>query len=148
MSTSGHLQERRKVRTPTPSKGLDEAAWQAWVEKGRAQGRRSSAGRLMAVKWVSLAALVVVAGLWSHLAPYDVVARFILTAGSIVMTFHAIHGERYVLGVAFAGLALLYNPVVPVFSFSGDWPRAAVFAAAIPFIASLIAPNVKRKHNA
>jgi hypothetical protein len=102
----------------------------------------------MAVKWVWLAGLAVVAGLWSRLAPYDVLARYILAAGAIVMTFHAVHAERYALGVVFAGIALLYNPVAPVLSFSGDWPRAAVFASAIPFVVSLTARNMRRKHNA
>jgi hypothetical protein len=145
MSTSGALQELRNVPEPTP---LNEAVWEAWVEKGHARDRRSSASRQVAVQWVSLAALVVVAGLWSRLAPFDLVARFVLTAGAIFMTFHAIHAGHFVLGVAFAGIALLYNPVAPVARFSGDWPRAAVFASAIPFIASLTARSVRRKHNA
>src|ERR1041385_1975390 len=97
MSTSVGLLEPWQVREPPPSKQLDETIWQAWVEKGRARDRRNSAARLMAVKWVSLAGLLVVAGLWSHLAPYDVVARFILAAGAIVLLFHTIHDGNYTL---------------------------------------------------
>jgi hypothetical protein len=149
MSTSVGVQELWDVREPPLWKQLDEAVWRVWVEKGRAQGRRNSAARLMAVKWISVTALVVVAGLWSHVAaPYDVVARFIVAAGAMVMMFHAIHGGHYALAAVFAVVALLYNPVAPVFSFSGDWPRAVVLASAIPFVASLTAGNMRGKHNA
>lgn len=147
MSTSVALLELLDAREPPQSKRLDEAAWQAWAEKGRARDRRSSAARLMAVKWVSLAALCVVAGVWSHLAPYDVVARFVVAAGAIVLMLHAIHAERYGLAVGFGTLALLYNPVVPVFGFSGDWQRVAVVVSAAPFVASLASRNVRTKQH-
>lgn len=149
MSSSVGFQELPELWEPSPSKRLDEAVWQRWAEKGRARDRRNSAARLMAVKWISFAALVVVAGLWSHVAaPYDVMARFIVAAGAMVMMFHAIHGGHYALAAVFAVVALLYNPVAPVFSFSGDRPRAVVLASAIPFVASLTAGNMRRKHNA
>jgi hypothetical protein len=148
MSTSIGFQELSEVRQQPPPKQFDEAVWQAWLDKGRVREKRNSAARLTAVKWASLAALLVVAGLWSRLAPYDVVARFILAAGAIVVMFHAIHAEHYALAVMFAAIALLYNPVVPVFSFSGDWLRAVVLVSAMPFVASLTARNVRTDPNA
>jgi hypothetical protein len=148
MSTSVGLQKSVNVREPPRSIALDEAAWEAWVEKGRAREKRNSAARLTAVKWVSLAALVVVAGLWSDLAPYDVVARFIVTAGATFVMFHSIHSEHYAMAAVFAAVALLYNPVAPVFSFSGDWPRAVVLASVVPFVASLTARSGMGEQNA
>jgi hypothetical protein len=147
MFTSAELQELWEVREPPPSKPLDEAVWQAWVEKGRARDRRNSAVRLMVVKWVSLAVLLVVAALWSHLAPYDVVARFIVTAGGIVMMSHAIHAGHYAFAAMFGTIALLYNPLAPVFSFSGDWQRTVVVASTAPFVASLAPRNVRMQHH-
>jgi low affinity Fe/Cu permease len=47
------------------------------------------------------------------------------------------------LGAVFAALALLYNPVAPVFSFSGTWQRALVVATAIPFVTSLAWRDLK-----
>ncbi len=150
MSTSKvvGLQELLGVRELPPSKRLDETVWQGWMEKGRARDRRSSAARLMAVKWVSLAGLLVVAGLWSHLTPYDVVARFVVAAGAIVLMFHAIHVGHYALAAVFGTLALLYNPVAPVFSFSGEWQRVIAVASAAPFVASLTGRNVREESNA
>jgi hypothetical protein len=137
------MQELWTHPVSAPSKPLDEAAWQAWVEKGRARDRRASAARFTAVKWVSLAALVVVAGLWSHLGPYDVVTRFVVAAGAVVLMFHAIPAGHYALGAAFGALALLYNPIAPLFSFSGEWQRVLVVASVAPFVASLASGHVR-----
>ena len=120
---------------------LDEAVWQAWLEKGRAQDARSRAARAKAVKWVSIAALLAAAGFWPH--PYDVVVRFIVAGGALVVMFHAIHAKQYIFAAVCAALALLYNPVVPVFSFSGGWQRAVVLASAVPFVVSLAARNLR-----
>lgn len=130
-----------QVEIRPPVKLLDEAVWQAWLDKGRAQDARSRAARAQAVKWISIAALLAAAGFWPHPVPYDVVARFIVAGGALVVMFHAIHVKQYIFVAVFGALALLYNPVVPVFSFSSGWQRAVVLASAVPFAASLAARN-------
>jgi hypothetical protein len=70
---------------PPATRPLDEAVWQAWVAKGHAQDRRGSAARITAVKWASIVALLAAAGLWSHLAPFEAVIRFLVTASAIVV---------------------------------------------------------------
>ena len=147
MSTSVALQGSRKAWEPPRAKPLDEGVWQAWLEKGRAQDRRSNAARLKAVKWVSAAALLAATGLWSHLAPYELVVRFIVAASAIVVMLQAFHARHYAFAAVFGALALLYNPVAPVFSFSGGWQRAVVVASAAPFVASLAWRNVRMEHN-
>jgi hypothetical protein len=137
MSTSVELQGSPAVWKPPLTKPLDEAVWQAWVAKGRARDRRGSTSRVNAVQWVSIAALLVAAGLWSHLATYDVVVRFIVAAGAIVVMLNLVQARRYTFAAVFGALALLYTPVVSVFSFSGDWQRAVVVASAAPFAATL-----------
>ena len=148
MPTPIGLQDSWEVRELPPAKPLDEAVWQAWLENGRERDRRNSAARMVAVKWVSLAGLVMVAALWSYLGAYDVIARFVVAAGAIAVMFHAIDDGRYAVAAVFAAVGLLYNPVVPAFSFSGDWPRALVLASAVPFVASLTAPTVRKEPNA
>lgn len=132
---------------PPPVKPLDEAVWEAWMVRGQAQDRRGSASRVKAVKWVSAAALLAAAGLWSQLTPYEVVVRFCVAAGAIVLMFQAFHARHYAFAAVFGALALLYNPVADVFSFSGDWQRAVLVASAIPFVASLAWRNVRLAHN-
>lgn len=132
---------------PPAAKPLDEAVWQAWVAKGRANERRSSAALVKAVKWVSIVALLAAAGLWSYLAPYAVVLLFIVAAGAIVVMFQAFHARHFAFAAIFGALALLYNPVAPMLGLSGDWQRALVVASALPFVASLAWRNVRLPHN-
>ena len=119
--------------------------WEAWIAKGRAQDRRSSATRIKAVKWASIAGLLAAAAFWSHLAPFEVVVRFLVIGSAMVLMFQAFQVKYYAVSVAFGMLALCYNPVAPAFSFSGDWQRALVGASAVPFMASLVWPNGRNK---
>jgi len=145
MSTSVESQRPHDAWTPPPSQPLNEAAWQAWVAKGRALDRRRSATRIRAVKWLSIAVLLGAAALWSHLAPIEVAVRFLVTATAIILMVQTFQAKFYPVAVALGVLALCYNPVAPVFSFSGDWHRALVGASVVPFIASLVWPNGRNK---
>ena len=124
-------------------KPLDEAVWQAWKAKGRARDRQGRETRIKALKWGSIVALLVVAGLWSQLVSYEIVIRCVLAAAAVGMMFETFNKRQYALGAVFAALALLYNPVAPVFSFSGTWQRALVGATAIPFVTSLAWRDLK-----
>jgi hypothetical protein len=124
-------------------KSLDEAVWQAWKAKGRARDRQARETRIKALKWGWIVALLVVAGLWSQLASYEIVIRCVLAAAAGGMMFETFNKRQYALGAVFAALALLYNPVAPVFSFSGTWQRALVVATAIPFVTSLAWRDLK-----
>ena len=149
MSDSVTLQKTQDVFEPPLAKPLDESVWQAWVLKGRAQDERSHAAAMKAVTWISLVTLVLVAaGFWSQIAPYDVAVRFLLAAGGLVLMFQAFRTRHYAFATVFGALALLYNPVVPVFSFSGAWQSAFVMASAVPFIVSLTWRNAKLVSNA
>ena len=116
---------------------LDEAVWQAWKAKGRARDRQGRATRIKALNWGSIVVLLTVGGLWSQLASYEILIRCVLAAAAAGMMLEAFNKRQHALGAVFAGLALLYNPVAPVFSFSGNWQRPLVFASAIPFVTSL-----------
>jgi len=68
MSTSIELMPSTEVSTSPEMKPLDEAAWQAWVAKGRAQERRSTTACIRAVKWLLIPGLAAAAGLWFYFA--------------------------------------------------------------------------------
>jgi hypothetical protein len=129
-----------------PVKPLDEAVWQAWKAKGRARDRNGRETRIKALKWGSIAALLAVAALWSQLTSYEILIRCALAAAASAMMFEAFNKRQYALGSVFAGLALIYNPAAPVFSFSGNWQRALVVASAIPFATSLAWRDLKAAH--
>ena len=145
MSTSAELPGLQETWSPPVATALDEAVWQAWVAKGRAQERQSSATRIRAVKCGSIAVLLGAAGLWSNFAPFEVFVRFLVTASALVVMFQAFQTRYYPVAATFGALALLFNPIAPVFDFSGEWQRAVVVASAVPFVASLVWPNGRNR---
>lgn len=116
---------------------LDEERWKAWREAGGARERRGEARRVAVVNCAAIAALIAAAGLCSPLVTFDVVIRFTVTLAAIVGMFQAVKTQNYAFAVTFGVLALLYNPLMPLISFSGDWQRAVVAASVIPFAVSL-----------
>jgi len=88
--------------------------------------------------------LTAAAALWSRLAPYEVIVRSVVVLGAVVVTFHAIDRKQYQMAALFAACAFIYNPVLPAFSFSGDWQRAVVLATALPFAALLFPLKVSK----
>lgn len=141
------VQGSNETWTPPPAKPLDEVVWQAWVAKNREQDQRGSDSRMKALKWASILSLFVAAALGSQLAPYDVVVRFIVMAGGIATMFQAHRAHRIAYVAVFGAIATLYNPVMPVFTFSGTWQHALVAASTIPFIATLTGRDVRVAHN-
>ncbi|MGA2133556.1 MAG: DUF6804 family protein [Bryobacteraceae bacterium] len=94
-----------------------------------------------------IVALLAAAALWSQTAPFDTVVRFLVAAGAMVVMFQALHEKHYVVAAVFAALALLYNPVAPVFGFANGGQRALVAASVVPFAASLAWRGSQRKPN-
>lgn len=146
MSKPFAVKESTTAWESPPVKPLDEAVWQAWKAKGRAQDRQAREARMKALKWGSIVALLAVAAVWSQLASYELVIRCVLAAAAVGMMFETFNKRQYGLGAAFAVLAILYNPVAPVFNLSGNWQRALVVASAIPFVISLASRDLKAAH--
>ncbi len=132
-----NLKESRNQGETPAAKSLDEAEWQEWPTKGRVNDRRSSAARVKAIQWASIAALLAAAGLWSRLGWFEFVARLVVTSGALVVMFQVLRARYHAVAAVFGALALLYNPVAPVFSFSGGWERALVLGSVALFAASL-----------
>ena len=127
-------------------KPLDEARWQAWKEKGRAQDEKDLQTGMKALTWSLIVALLAVVGFWSQLAPYDIVIRCFVAAGAIGLMANAIHSRDYWIAALLAGLAVLYNPVTPLLAFAGNWQRALVLVSAVPFAASLTRRDLKEAY--
>jgi hypothetical protein len=137
MSTSVELQGFQSAVAPHAAKPPDEAVWKAWVAKGRASERRHSARRFTVVKLVSIVVLLTTAAVWSNLAPLDIVVRFIVAVCAAAVMLQTFRARNYAFAAVFGALALLYNPLVSVFSFAGDWQRFVTAASVIPFLIAL-----------
>ena len=140
MPTSFELQGTRKTFEPRIARP-DEATWRAWVEKMNARERRNLARWMKIVKLTSSTVLVTTAALWPDLAEFHLVIRFVVSVGAVVAMYQAFQAKNYAVGALFGALALLFNPIVPVFSFVGEWQRAVIAVSSIPFIGSLVWRN-------
>ena len=133
----------QNVCAVSEAKQLDEARWRAWVAKGRAADERGNITSLQTLKWLAVSGLISVAVLWSRAAPFDMVLRFLVVAAAVAVMLQTLRTRRYLSAALFAALAVLFNPIAPVFGFSGDWQRALLLASAAPFVASLAWRNLK-----
>jgi hypothetical protein len=114
MSTLVGLQESRSGWGRPLAKPLDEALWQAWVAKGHAQDRRSSAARVKAVKWVSVAALLLTALFWRSAANYQLLLDFVVCMGAIVVVQPAVRANEYFWAAGLIAIAILFNPILGI----------------------------------
>jgi len=137
MFTAVALEEPQEVRELPMLNLLDEAEWQAWVAEQPA-ARLGWSAVIKAVKWASIIALLVLGGLWSRVTTFEVVARFAVAAGAIVVMAQSLMARRYAGVAVAAAIALLYNPLAPLFDLTGGWQRAVYVAGAAPFLAALI----------
>ena len=131
------------VSVAPETKPLNEQVWRAWVAKGRVADERGREFRLKALKIVVIAGLLSAAMLWAQAVSFEVVVRFVVGAGAIAVMIQSLRTGRYAFAAVFAALVVLFNPIAPVFEFSGDWQRALLIACAAPFVASLAWRNSK-----
>ncbi len=79
MSTSIELVEPQRAAAIAASKPLDEAVWQKWLARGRAQEQRRSAALAKVLKWAGIVGLLAAAGLSLRLgiaSPADDLSKY------------------------------------------------------------------------
>jgi hypothetical protein len=103
-------------------------------------------GRRQIAKCASAAVLLLTVLLWSNAEQYGRLVRFAVCAGAQRLASLAAAARRYVWETLFVGMALLYNPVFPVFPFSGRLYLILVAASVAPFGVPLAAlrPRLER----
>jgi hypothetical protein len=130
--------EAQEPPLPAPLAGVE---WQPWAVEYPPK-RRGKSVVIMAAQWASIAALLAV-GLSSRFTPLEVVVRCIVDAGAIIMVARSLLARRFAVAVVSAAIAVLYNPLAPVFELSGGWQRTVLVAIATPFLATLIWRDIK-----
>jgi hypothetical protein len=103
------------------------------------------------MKWGSVVGLLVAAMSW-HAGPnYRLLLDLVVSVGAIVVVKQAARARQYIWASAFVGMALLLNPIVPVFTPAGNLmlllflvglsPLVIMFAALIDATVTLY-PNL------
>ena len=125
---------------------LNLTLWRAWLDRGRAREIRKRAQLNTAVTIASCSVLIAAAGVWSNLMAYDLAVRFAVTVGALFVMARAFRTADPILAGVFGTLAILYNPILPLFSFAGSWERAFVVGSALLFWASMYWPLRRLRH--
>jgi hypothetical protein len=122
-------------------KPLDATVWRRWITKNSLEEKQGLAARLKVIKWACIYVLIIsVVVSSSVLAPYvsayQTVVQFAITLGAVAVVVESFRARQYAFTALFAGLILLFNPLFPTFTLSGN--GSILFATAILFFASLV----------
>jgi hypothetical protein len=91
------------------------------------------------MKWVSIAALLLVMTFWPASSSFQTELGLVVTIAAAVVVVQASRLKNYPWAAGFVGIAILFNPVFPVFRLAGILGLALVVFAIAPFIVSLAA---------
>jgi hypothetical protein len=89
-------------------------------------------------KWFTIAALLLTVLFWKSAQEFWLeVDLVVCVAAAIVMT-QAYQAKKYSWAAGFLAIALVFNPMVPVFRPLGDIGLSIVVFSTVPFVVSLV----------
>ena len=112
-------------------------SWHDWQERNLLQDLRGVALRAKLTKYASMAALLLAVVFWSYAPNYQAWLGFAVCAGAARVAFLAADARKYDWATLFVGMAVLYNPVFPLFALTDRVAFFLVIASIIAFAASL-----------
>src|SRR5690349_18619123 len=89
-------------------------------------------------KFVAVGILLFAGMRWHSVANDQLLFGSILCAGSILAVYHALRAQKRLVACEFLGVALLFNPVIPILAPAGDLSLLAVWVSAALIVSSLI----------
>ena len=89
------------------------------------------------MKWTCMAALLMAALSWRSDPDYDLPLDFIVCLGAIVVIQQALRSKDYFWAAGFLGIALLFNPVVPIAKTSNNFSFLMLIACFGTFAISI-----------
>jgi len=94
------------------------------------------------MKWITMAALLTAAMLWRSAANSQFpqfLLGFVVCFGAGIVVMQAVRAKKFIWAGGFVGIGLLFNPLLPVLPFHGEWGRWLVLVSVAPFAVSLAA---------
>jgi hypothetical protein len=89
------------------------------------------------MKSVSIAALLLAALTWRSVTNYQPLLELAVFMGALVVAQQAVRARHHLWTTAFAAMAVLFNPVVPVPKPTSDLFLLMIFVCLAPFAISL-----------
>lgn len=116
---------------------LDQRAWNSWVHRGQTAERRRAGVWRKAVKLGCGLLLLLCSAWWPIGEPSAAAVRFLVSGGALVIALRAYREGHTLAPLFFAGMVILFNPVIPLFPLAGEWSRSMMIGSSIPFFAAL-----------
>jgi hypothetical protein len=91
------------------------------------------------MKWVSITALLLAVAFWNSAANYQLELNLVVSVAAAVVLIQAVQAKKYRWAAGFLAIALLFNPVVPIFRLAGAVGLSLVVLSLAPFAISLFA---------
>jgi len=97
------------------------------------------------MKGASIAALLFTALFWRVAVHYQLLVEFVVCLGALIVVMQAFRAKQYEWAVGFMAIAVLFNPIVPVFrlGLSHELWILIVLACVAAFALSVNATAVK-----
>jgi len=86
------------------------------------------------MKWGSIVGLLVASISWHTGANYRLLLALMVSVGTIVVVKQAVRAKQYLWASGFVGMALLLNPIVPVFTPAGNLMLLLFLASLSPIV--------------
>ena len=87
------------------------------------------------MKWFSIAALLT-AMFWQPSEGYGVLLQMMVSVSAVLVVVQAVQARKYLWGIGFLSIAVLFNPVAPI-AFSSQVLRWLAFVCLVMFAISL-----------
>ena len=91
------------------------------------------------MKWACVGALLLAAVFRGPAANYQTELNVVVSIAAAVVFIQAVQARKFRWAAGFVAMALLFNPVVPVFRLAGGVGLSLVVLAIAPFAISLVA---------
>jgi hypothetical protein len=91
------------------------------------------------MKWGAIVGLLLAAISWNAGPNYRLLLDLAVSVGAIVVVRQAVRARQYIWASGFVGMALLLNPVVPVFTPAGNLMLLLFLAALSPIVMTFAA---------
>jgi hypothetical protein len=91
------------------------------------------------MKWGSAAGLLLLATSWHTGANYRLLLDLVVSVGAIVVVTQAVRAKQFFWACGFVGMALILNPIVPVFTPAGNLMLLLFLVALSPIVITFAA---------
>lgn len=91
------------------------------------------------MKWVSIVTLLLAVVFWHSVSAYQGEFNIVVSVAAAAVLIQAFQAKKYPWAAGFLGIALLFNPAIPLFPLAGGFSLSLVLLAIAPFAISLVA---------